>query len=147
MASFTDNHKRKWNIEINTNTIRQVRAACGVDLLDAVNGKLIQQLSDDPVLLTEVLYAVCREQAEKDRVTDEEFWRGIAGRSIDDATTALLDALIEFFPKAKAVVLRAAADKIAATTELAKQLAVEKLEGPEIEQAIRKMFEQPISGD
>jgi hypothetical protein len=58
-----------------------------------------------------VLYAICKPQADKQQITDEAFGEGLAGNSIDDATGALLEALINYFPESRRRLLRKAAEK------------------------------------
>jgi hypothetical protein len=58
------------------------------------------------VLLVDVLYAVCKEEADSRNVSDEEFGRSMAGDAIEFATAALLDEIIDFFPEAKRKVFR-----------------------------------------
>lgn len=109
MKSFTDNAGRVWMLAVNVGAIKRVRALCGVDLnsiieLDEKNkptAKLLERLSTDPVLLVDVLYAVCKPECDSKNVTDEEFDAAMAGDAIDLATSALLDEIIDFFPEAK----------------------------------------------
>jgi hypothetical protein len=58
-----------------------------------------------------VLYAICKPQADQQQITDEAFGEGLAGNSIDDATGALLEALINYFPESRRRLLRKAAEK------------------------------------
>lgn len=108
MKSFIDNLGRTWMLVVNVATIKRVRALCDVDLNAIVeiedgkpSAKLLERLSSDPVLLADVLYAVCRPQCESKNITDEDFGSALAGDSIEKATTALLDEIIDFFPEAK----------------------------------------------
>ena len=39
------------------------------------------------------------EAAEKQKISDEDFGRGLGGDAIDSATTALLEELVDFFPQ------------------------------------------------
>ena len=63
MATFTDNSGRTWTVQVNVETIRRVRAMVEVDLLDTAGGEVLERLITDPVLLCDVLYALCKEQA------------------------------------------------------------------------------------
>ncbi|MDD4818281.1 MAG: hypothetical protein PHI85_09960 [Victivallaceae bacterium] len=109
MRSFTDNNGRTWILHVTVGAIKRVRALCGVDLAGIITvtdgGKpqmeLLERLASDPVLLVDVLYAVCREEADAKNISDEEFGRGMAGDAIEFATSALLDEIIDFFPEAK----------------------------------------------
>ena len=108
MKSFTDNNGRTWTLVVNVATIKRVRALCGVDLNSIVevedgkpSAKLLERLSGDPVLLVDVLYAVCRPECEQKGVSDEDFGAAMAGDAVEQATDALLDEIIDFFPAAK----------------------------------------------
>ena len=108
MKSFTDNTGRTWTLVVNVATIKRVRALCGVDLNSIVevedgkpSAKLLERLSGDPVLLVDVLYAVCRPECEQKGVSDEDFGAAMAGDAVEQATDALLDEVIDFFPAAK----------------------------------------------
>ena len=132
MKSFTDNAGRIWTIAVNVATIKRVRAICNVDLnaiveMDEKNNpstKLLEQLSSDPVLLVDVLYAVCKPEADAQGISDEEFGMAMAGDAIDHAATALLDEIVNFFPEAK----RRALQKILSATRRFEKIAQQKLE-------------------
>ncbi len=111
MQKFVDRAGRIWIVDIDNTTLRRVKTVTGVQLLDAIDGELITRLSSDPLLLGDVLYAICKPQAEKQDVTEEAFGEGLAGNAIDDATHALLEALINYFPESRRRLLRKAAEK------------------------------------
>ncbi len=131
MKSFTDNAGRVWTLAVNVAAIKRVRALCDVDLnsiieLDAKNqpsAKLLERLSTDPVLLVDVLYAVCKPECDSRNVTDGEFGAAMAGDAIDHATSALLDEIIDFFPEAK----RLAFKKILSATRRFEEIARKKM--------------------
>ena len=114
MKTFTDNKGRTWTLEVTVATVKRVRGLCKVDLnsiveLDKNNkpsAELLERLSSDPVLLVDVLYAVCKPQADKLGVTDEDFGEAMAGDSIEHATSALLEEVINFFPESKRMVMQ-----------------------------------------
>ena len=132
MKTFTDNKGRTWTLEVTVATVKRVRALCRVDLnsiveLDKNNkpsAELLERLSSDPVLLVDVLYAVCKPQADKLGITDEDFGEAMAGDAIEQATGALLDEIVDFFPTAK----RMAMQKILAATRRFEVLAKKRLE-------------------
>lgn len=96
--TFTDAQGRVWDVTVTVATIKRVRALLGVDLLEAVAGKLVDQLLRDPILLADVVYAVCKPQADAAGVSDEAFGEALAGQPIDNATEALLRAIVAFCP-------------------------------------------------
>ena len=69
MKTFTDNTGRSWTVSLNIGTLKRVRSLCEVDLMAAVEGKLIDRLIADPVLLCDILYVVCKEEADKNNIT------------------------------------------------------------------------------
>ena len=111
MRTFQDNAGRSWTVTLNVWTVKKVRDVLSVDLLDLGgdpstslragdepgNG-LLYRLIADPVLLVDVLYVVCKEQADEAGVTDEQFGRAMAGDAIDGATRAFLEELADFTP-------------------------------------------------
>ena len=132
MKSFTDNKGRAWEIVVTVATVKRVRGLCKVDLnsiveLDKNNkpsAELLERLSSDPVLLVDVLYAICKPQADKLGVSDEDFGEAMAGDAIEHATTALLEEVIDFFPEAKRMVMR----KILSASRKFSEAARKKLE-------------------
>ena len=113
MKTFNDNAGRTWTIAINVDAIKRVRGLLDVDLLGILDGKLIEKLYRDPVLLCDVVYAVCKPEADTREISDEEFGRAMAGDSIDHATKALLEELVGFSPSPRD---RANLQRILATT-------------------------------
>jgi hypothetical protein len=109
VKSFTDNKARAWNVAIDAPAIKRVRKELEVDLLDA---GLLKRLSDDPVLLVDLLWVLVSPQAGTIGVTDEDFGRSLAGDAIDHATRAFLDALLEFLPGQKRRLMEAAVEKL-----------------------------------
>ena len=132
MKNFTDNKGRTWEIEVTVATVKRVRGLCKVDLnsiveLDRNNkpsAELLERLSSDPVLLVDVLYAVCKSQADKLGVSDVDFGEAMAGDAIEHATTALLEEIIDFFPEGKRLVMQ----KILSASRRFSEAARKKLE-------------------
>ncbi|MFO0492814.1 MAG: hypothetical protein ACK51T_10310, partial [bacterium] len=98
MRQFKDNAGRTWTVDINVATLKRVRGLTGVDLMQVIEGTLIEKFIRDPVLLCDVVYAVCKPEADSAKVSDEEFGKAMAGDAIEAATGAVLDELISFCP-------------------------------------------------
>lgn len=102
MKTFTDTHGRQWSVALNIAAVKRARDLAGVDLLAADLGdpsqNVITRLAGDPVLLCDVIYAVCKPEADANGVSDEDFGAAMAGDAIDHATRALLEELADFFP-------------------------------------------------
>mgnify|MGYP001285761154 CR=1 FL=1 len=67
MQSFStpgSNGNNVWTVQITVATIKRVQALVGVNLLDVLDSKshLLEKLSTDPILLCDVLYAICKDQ-------------------------------------------------------------------------------------
>ncbi len=139
MKTFNDNAGRTWTIAINVDAVKRVRSLLSVDLLEIVEGKLIEQLIRDPVLLCDVVYAVCKPEADAKGVSDEEFGRAMAGDAIEHATKALLEDLVGFSPSPRD---RANLQRVLQTTwnvmDRARDLVEKRLESGELEKVVER---------
>lgn len=137
MRTFTDNAGRSWTITINISAIKRVRSLLDVDLLTFVDGTLIERLITDPVLLCDVIYAVCQPQAQERDVSDEDFGRAMAGDAIELATKALLEELVDFSPCPRD---RANLRRVLTTTwsamDQARDLIEQRIESGELEKVV-----------
>ena len=88
MKPFTDASGRTWELTVIVSAVKRVR-------------DLLERLADDPVLLVDVLYVLCKPQADAKGVSDEDFGRGMVGGVLDDAASALMKELLDFFPSAQ----------------------------------------------
>lgn len=103
MAKFTDNKQREWSLEIDIPLAREIRQRLSVDILNFETG--LPAISQDPILLCDVLYLLCRKQAEQRKIGDEDFGRGLVGDAIGDACDAFVEALINFSPSRRRKIL------------------------------------------
>ena len=132
MKTFKDNAGRSWTVTVNVDAVKRVRSLLSVNLLEVLDGKLIERLAGDPVLLCDVLYALVKPEADERKVTDEEFGRSMAGDAIEQGTTALLEELVDFFPQARRRLLAKALEKLKAWEAKALVVAEQRLESPEL---------------
>jgi len=141
MKVFTDNAGRVWTVAINVNAIKRVRALANVNLLEVIEGTLLERLIRDPVLLCDVVYAVCKPEADKVGVSDEEFGQAMAGDAIDHATKALLEELVGFSPSRQG---RANLQRILETTwrvmDKAHEAVAARIDSGEIERAAEQLL-------
>lgn len=108
MRQFRDNAGRTWVIQVHVSAIKRVRGLLGIDLYAVVmdskseNGQNIFEglgkLLGDPIQLVDVIYCLCKDEADKLGITDEDFGRSMAGDAIGLATDAFLGELVDFFP-------------------------------------------------
>ena len=110
MQYVKDVNNFQWEIKVNVNTLKRIKALCGVDLMELIsvnektgemNTELLERFSSDPILLVDVLYATCKPQADEKNMTDEQFAEVWAGDQIETAVNALMEEIINFFPEAK----------------------------------------------
>jgi len=141
VKTFTDNAGRVWTVAINVNAIKRVRALANVNLLEVIEGTLLERLIRDPVLLCDVVYAVCKPEADKIGVSDEEFGQAMAGDAIDQATKTLLEELVGFSPSRQA---RINLQRILETTwrvmNKAHEAVAARIDSGEIERAAEQLL-------
>ena len=104
-AFWTDSEGRRWSTAITVGTLKRVRDLVDVNLLDVFDGVLLGRLADDPVLLANTLYAVCKPQADERNVDDEAFGELLVGDAIEDAAQALVHGIASFFPQGRRAAL------------------------------------------
>jgi hypothetical protein len=84
-------------------TIKRVQGLLKINLYKLLddNFKGLGELLGDIIQLVDVLYCLCKEEAEARKVSDEDFGRAMFGDAIHQATEAFLEELIDFFPDPK----------------------------------------------
>ena len=137
MRTFADTTGREWKVDVNVGTCKRVKTLLpGTDLLDVAGGDLLCRLASDPILLCDVLYVVVKPQADAEGVSDEAFGQALGGDALEAATTALLEALSDFFPSAKRRVLQKALVKLRALENRVADAAEARLEGKALEREL-----------
>ncbi|GIW89562.1 MAG: hypothetical protein KatS3mg108_3886 [Isosphaeraceae bacterium] len=103
MRTFTDNAGRTWTVAINVALVKRVRGVLDLDLFKLLDdgARPLGELLGDPVRLADVLFCLCKEEAEKRAVSDEDFGAALAGDAIGHAADAFVDELVDFFPHAR----------------------------------------------
>ncbi len=148
MKQFTDTKERVWDVELNVRQMKRVRDVLGVDLVNVIQaGKdgavatdTLDRVANDPILLCDILWVLCEQQAKLAGVTDEDFGSSLAGDSIETATRAFLDELVDFFPGARRLILKKAVG-LARKYEMESAAAVaEALESPEFEERMKTLL-------
>ena len=153
MKCFKDNQNRTWTIVVNVAAVKRVRSLLEINLLDVVkldkddkpNVELLEKLAEDPVLLCDVIYCICKPDADAQNISDEDFGMAMGGDAIEHATTALLEELVDFFPEAKRLVLRKlmnAGEKVKIQMEKALKL---ELDNPKLDRELEKQVKDYIS--
>ncbi|MDD5728825.1 MAG: hypothetical protein PHV59_09690 [Victivallales bacterium] len=107
MKIFKDNKGKEWEVDVNMFTVKQVRDALGVNIVDLKNEDIITRFKDDIIFVVDVIYVICRKQVEKRNMDEESFAEALLGDGLSNAVDALLDAWVDFFPEATRKRLRA----------------------------------------
>jgi hypothetical protein len=103
MHSFQDNAGRTWTVAINVAAVKRVRSLMKLDLYKLVDDgfKPLGELVADPVQLADVLYCLCKDEADAKQISDEDFGRALYGDAITLAAEAFVEELFDFFPDAR----------------------------------------------
>lgn len=149
MHIFKDTNGRVWNIEVNVFTIKKVRAHCNINLLDVVDlnqgsDGLLAKIAEDPVLLADILYAVCVPDDEKSNEKESEFLTSLSGESVEQASMALLEEIADFFPKAKGALLRKVLETARAQEKKATATLEEILQSQELETSLQEIMSNSL---
>ena len=135
MKTFQDNAGRTWTVAVNVDAVKRVRDLLGEDLLDIEN--VLKRLLIDPILLCDVVYCVCKPQADAEQVSDVEFARAMAGDAIARAKTALVEELVNFSPEARdRENLALAVRKFNTLADRARDLIKTRLDSPNLSREI-----------
>jgi len=137
MNVFKDKLGRTWDVDINVSIIKHIRKQFNLDLSKFITfegktpkSEMLEKLAADPCLLVDVIFLICKAQADEREITDEDFGRAMAGDAIEDATDCLLDAIVEFLPAANrkvygSILSASRAFQKEATEKLGKDLGIE----------------------
>ena len=137
MRTFQDRAGRTWGLAVNVDAVKRVRSLLSVDLLELGEGKLLERIASDDVLLVDIIYVLVKPEADAAKVTDVDFGRAMAGDAIDAAWKAFLEELSDFFRSpAKRRVLKKALAKLEALEEKVMAAAEKRLDGPELDEAL-----------
>ena len=134
MRTFKDNQGREWNLAINVDAVKRVRSLLDVNLLDVTDGKLLERIASDEVLMVDLVYALLKPEADSRDISDEDFGRAMAGDAIDRAYEAFLEELTDFFRNpARRELLKKALKKLGDLEAKVLAVAQERLESGELE--------------
>lgn len=141
MPAFKDTNGREWLVKIDAPKIKDVRKELQFDLMADTAG---QKLYEDNILLVDVLWVLCRTQANDLQLTDVQFGESLVGDPIDHATAAMLEALADFFPSRKRSLLRDLNSRQAAIMEKGTALARTRINNPELETTLLANLEKTM---
>lgn len=135
MKTFKDNAGRTWTIAVTVDAVKRVRDLLKEDLLDVEN--VLKRLMVDPILLCDVIYCVCKPQADAEQISDVQFAQAMAGDAIAHAKTALVEEIVNFSPDPRdRENLGLAVEKFNVMADRARELIKTKLESPALSREI-----------
>lgn len=136
MSNWKDSQGRSWSMAVTISTVKRTRDLAGINLLDVFDGKLLSQLSQDPELLVNTIYAVCKPQADAAGVSDEQFGELLVGDAIEQAAEALVQGIIDFFPRDRRPVLNRLWAKTKSVNEATLELMGTKIDSEQVDQLV-----------
>ena len=98
MKIWKDAEGHAYETKITVAEIRDVKTELGINLMDIATGDLLQRISEDVILLCDILYVINRSQAKEYGIDDVQFGRNLYGDALEEATKAFMEEMINFFP-------------------------------------------------
>lgn len=98
MKIWKDAEGHAYETKITVAEIRDVKTELGINLMDIATGDLLQKISEDVILLCDILYVINRSQAKAFGIDDAQFGRNLYGDALEEATRAFMEEMINFFP-------------------------------------------------
>ena len=98
MKIWKDAEGHAFETKITVAEIRDVKTELGINLMDIATGDLLQKISEDVILLCDILYVINRSQAKEYGIDDVQFGRNLYGDALEEATRAFMEEMINFFP-------------------------------------------------
>lgn len=113
MAKFKDSEKRSWSLKITVGSLKKVKDDTTIDLGYIASGKLenLEATLSNPFDLCAILYSLCEDQVEERNMTPEDFASMLHGDTFEAAIETFVESILDFYPRQKAQVLRAALAK------------------------------------
>ena len=142
LASFIDESKRTWEINITIGMIKRVLKLLKVDLLELDKGTppLLTRLSTDLMLLVDVIWVLIMDQAALVNVTDEEFGMALNGPAVGAAQEAFYEELVLFFQGLGRKHLAVAVQTQTKIINQAVELAAEKMQEIDLTKHLKAAF-------
>jgi predicted DCC family thiol-disulfide oxidoreductase YuxK len=143
MKTFKDSKDRTWSLEVNVDTIEEIKTATQWNVLDLLDPKsdLAQMEAKYPPLLGQLLWPALSDQAKTKEVDEREFRRSVNGDVLSAARDILLEEIISFSPKHLRTVAAAVLQKQKTVNEAAAELALVRLDDPELQAQVMEALE------
>ncbi len=146
MSKFTDARGRDWVIVVTVGTIKKVREHLSLDLAD-LSQATMDRLATDPCLLVDTLWLIVEADATQRKVSQEGFAEGLVGDPIDLAVSALLGALVDFFPERRRCLLRETMKAMDEARTTGEKMVMDKLADPQLKERLTKLMESRMDAE
>jgi len=141
MPTFQDNADREWRLSLDAPKIKAVRESADPEFLKGEAVKTYQRLSSDPVTLCMVIAELCRSERDSRKLTDEQFYEGLAGDALDGATEALVGAINSFIPRSQRMLAEATAERNSQIREMGVKKALARINDPQLMEKVEAVFD------
>jgi len=140
--SFRDSENLQWDIAVDVVTIKRVRDALDVNLLELANeeSKLPERFND-PVFCVDVLYVLCRDQADSRNIDDIAFGRALTMDAIEEASDALMEGVVDFFRRDVRIAYRKVLDATRRVRKAQAKKLMEAMESPDLDRMLEAKIE------
>jgi hypothetical protein len=134
-----------------TSALHRVKAATGIDLTKLADPRteIFQRLVGDLFALFDIMSAMLGPQLQERGMTAEQFGECLDETAAEEAATALVEAVLDFFRKRKRKLLKKAFSKVTAAAERKRNAGLDeaerKIETPEFDQAIEESLENALT--
>lgn len=147
MSSFEDNSGRAWDLQIDALAITRIREECDPQFLlaDETGDSTCERLARDPAMLCRVVFLLTAKQRRERSVSEEDFYIQVVGVAIDEATRALIAAMVTFSPRRVGLLLEASAATRDRIRQALTDRALEGLRDQQLEKSILLALDQKLT--
>ena len=154
MKSFADKNKQVWDIELNIGAAIRLKSRLGIDIENVItlnnqakpeDISVLEKISSDAIFLFNIIYVLCEKQCKERNLSEEAFAESFDAESIELATEALLDEIVNFSRPAKRKVLEQLRRISREFSAKAGQKLDEVLMDPEFQKTIELELEKAIN--
>ena len=123
-AEFTDSHGEVWSTRVSVATARRIKAEANVDVREIADHdlELLAKLFDDQMFLGMIVYAICKPEAARRGMSEDEFLDRFDGETIERAALAVAVGVADFSRSRRA---RELLREVVATAETAGERVIE----------------------
>ena len=132
MSQFKDSLGRPWTLAITVGSLKRIEAHAGFDIADISNGKAVSLFTGDHRDLVPVIWPLISKQAEANGIDVDNFSDALWGEGLANATAAVKEALLDFFPPDRRPVIRAMTEKMDAVMKLAIEKGLIEMESVQV---------------